>query len=63
MYNEKKRRADDMEGERTEEEERKSDREKQAALESWERKLLSIVTGAAKDNVISITKGKVRKAA
>ncbi len=39
------------------------DREKQAALESWERKLLSIVTGAAKDNVISITKGKVRKAA
>jgi integrase len=40
------------------------DREKQQALESWERKLKAIVTGAGADNVVSITTAKgVRKAA
>ena len=39
------------------------DREKQKALESWGRKLASIVSGAAKDNVVSITKAKTKKSA
>ena len=39
------------------------DREKQQALEAWERKLNSIITGKSADNVISISKGKVRVAA
>jgi hypothetical protein len=34
------------------------DREKQQALESWERKLLAIVTGKGKDNVVSIGTAK-----
>lgn len=38
------------------------DREKQKALESWGRKLASIVSGSAKDNVVSITKAKTKKA-
>jgi integrase len=41
------------------------DREKQAALETWERKLQQIITGTGKDNVVSITtaKGRMRAAA
>ena len=39
------------------------DKEIQKALESWERKLTQIITGKCSDNVISITKGKVRAAA
>jgi integrase len=38
------------------------DVEKQGALESWERKLLSIVTGASSCNVVSITAGKKKAA-
>jgi len=40
-------------------------KEKQAAMEAWERKLQSIITGAGKDNVVSITtaKGKDRSTA
>ena len=34
------------------------DREKQQALESWERKLLAIITGKGKDNVVSIGTAK-----
>lgn len=34
------------------------DKEKQMALESWERKLNSIVTGAASGKVVSIQTGK-----
>ena len=37
------------------------DREKQTALESWERKFQAIITGKSADNVVSIT--RVRKAA
>jgi hypothetical protein len=40
------------------------DREKQTALESWERKLQAIITGKSADNVVSITSAKgTRKAA
>ena len=39
------------------------DREKQQALESWERKLLAFVTGKGKDNVVSIGTAKGIKAA
>ena len=40
------------------------DREKQQALESWERKLQQIITGRGKDNVVSIGSAKApRKAA
>lgn len=40
------------------------EREKQAAMESWERKLKAIITGAGADNVVSITTAKGnRKAA
>ena len=41
------------------------DREKQAALESWERKLQQIITGKSADNVVSITtaKGRTKAAA
>jgi len=34
------------------------DKEKQMALESWERKLNSIVTGAASGKIVSIQTGK-----
>ncbi len=39
------------------------DREKQQALEAWERKLQAIITGKAKDNVVSIGTAKGIKAA
>ena len=40
------------------------DKEKQAALESWERKLQAIITGKSSDNVVSITRAKgTRRAA
>ncbi len=39
------------------------DREKQQALESWERKLTAIITGKGKDNVVSIGTAKGIKAA
>ena len=38
------------------------DREKQQALESWERKLQAIITGKSADNVVSITSGKKKAA-
>jgi hypothetical protein len=34
------------------------DREKQAAMETWERKLNSIITGKGAGKVVSITKAK-----
>ena len=39
------------------------DREKQGALESWERKFQAIITGKGKDNVVSIGTAKGIKAA
>ena len=36
----------------------RDDREKQQALESWERKLLAIVTSKGKNNVVSIGTAK-----
>jgi integrase len=39
------------------------DREKQQALESWERKLQAIITGKGEDNVVSIGTAKGMKAA
>jgi integrase len=38
------------------------DREKQQALESWERKLQAIITGKSADNVVSITTAKKQAA-